>query len=110
MPGHPTFDCRLTEVEPRARLEPPDPAFAATEGGPILVQPAPTSDGDTNFEYLAPRFVGKVALDATQSHSLRAGQFGIVTFAARDEMIGEHLWRRLSAWIRTRSNEAAGNG
>ena len=104
-PGQTRLACRLTELQPRARLQPPDPAFAASSGGPIPVQPADGADHE--FVFLAPRFVGKVALDAKQSESVRAGQFAIVSFVPQDEMLGEHLYRRAATWIRNRLKSAS---
>ena len=102
LPHHGSLNCILSDVQPQARRTVSEPSFAAAEGGPVAVQRIEARAGEPIYEFLEPRFTGTVPIDPGYSRDLRAGQFGIVTFAPLDETFGQHVYRMFSSWIRAR--------
>lgn len=105
--GGKIFLSTLSEIEPRANLEPLHPALAATKGGPLPVQrkskesPEKKVDSDTDsFELLTPQFRGEVKLSLDQSVFLAAGQRAQVSFTPQGQSIGDFLFTRFQRWCR----------
>ena len=71
----------LSQIEPRASLEPLHPALVATKGGPLPVRSKTKESTDKkeesnpeSYELLSPQFTGEVRLSLEQSVLLAAGQ------------------------------------
>jgi len=100
-PGY--FKANLDQVNPRARVTLPHPAFNSTSGGPLTVKyRPPTSDEDENqpFELVDPRFLGQITLSDDSSHLFRAGQMGTVSFRTTRGTVGEVVSETTVAWLR----------
>ena len=110
LPGQRPMLTTLEKVIPRADLQPVHPALAATNGGPLPVQNASPSAGDSGdgtCELLTPGFTGIAPLTETASLQLRAGQKGWVFCRPYRESIGAHVYGSLSRWVRRRVNDEA---
>lgn len=94
----------LVKVEPRASKQPPDPALCAAYGGPLPVRQRRASSAESDaatYELLAPRFTGVLALDASQSRSVYAGQRVTVSLHV-GQSLGGHMLARVADWVDAR--------
>ena len=84
--------------------------MASANGGNLLVRPAAPVDSDAatravdgrepiRWELLQPRFSATVALNNSQSRSLRAGQLTTVRLDGTRGSIGEAIYRFVSNWV-----------
>jgi putative peptide zinc metalloprotease protein len=111
LPGVPVFTGTLTDLAPRADVEPSHPALCAHFGGPLAVR-ATNHDrddiraADPRFELFVPRLAGTIELTAAQSARLRAGQRGVASLSSYHECIADHLYRAAAAWVRDRYRHA----
>lgn len=105
-PGY--FQAILEQVNPRARVSLPHPAFASTAGGPLPVKYRPLKteddtldvDEEQPFELVDPRFVGQIALRADDGARLFPGQPGTVSFRSARGSVGEVLSEKTVSWLR----------
>jgi len=109
-PGQRPLSCKLTRVNPRASRQVEHTAMASANGGNLLVRPAAPVDSDAatravdgrepiRWELLQPRFSATVALNNSQSRSLRAGQLTTVRLDDTRGSIGEAIYRFVSNWV-----------
>ncbi|MEM7313068.1 MAG: biotin/lipoyl-binding protein, partial [Planctomycetota bacterium] len=94
--------CKLAKVEPSASLQLRHPALGGNNGGPLAVQAAPSANGESSFQLVAPRIHGTVELDPEAALNLKAGQVGTVRFWDLREMVGHRLYRNAVNWIRNK--------
>ncbi len=114
--GPADFVATLDQVNPRARVRLPHPAFSSTNGGPLPVKYRSSSSsgsshgngeraGDKSrqqpFELVDPRFAAVVSLTGNQSTGLCAGQPGFVSFRTSRGTVGEVVGERCLNWFRT---------
>jgi putative peptide zinc metalloprotease protein len=101
--GLPAFHATLSEVSPRALSVPSHAAFCAPMGGPLAVTVADSTEQNASpedrYQFLAPRFDGRLEMDSSQSLALLAGQRGFVLLRASDLSIVDHLAIRLRSWL-----------
>lgn len=105
--GGKVFSSPLSQIEPRASLEPLHPALAATKGGPLPVQHKTKQSPDKkdesskdSYELLTPQFTGEVILPLEQSILLAAGQRVQVSFTPEGQSLGDFLFNRFQRWCR----------
>ncbi|MGW8256301.1 MAG: efflux RND transporter periplasmic adaptor subunit, partial [Thermoguttaceae bacterium] len=105
--GNIVFSNTLSQIEPRASVEPIHPALMAAMGGSLLVQRKPKSvdgkkdgSGKETYELLTPQFNGEVKLSLNQSVLLAAGQRAQVSFTPQGQSIGDFLFNRFQRWCR----------
>jgi putative peptide zinc metalloprotease protein len=102
-PGY--FQANLQDLNPRARVDVPHPALAATAGGPLPVKyRRPSTDESEPSEQLVelvdPHFLARVELSALDSRRLKSGQPAVISFRTSRGSIGEVVVERVSLWIR----------
>ncbi len=94
------FSGRIESIQPRASLEPLDPALCAIFGGPLPVRQAASdlssADQSPQLELLEPHFTARVVLDVQQSKQLNAGQRASVVLGTPRESVGTHVWNMLT--------------
>ena len=100
VPGQRTMRAHLTMLEPQAVLQPKHLSLCAANGGPIPVrdkggEASPHVGESEQYEFLAPRFVGTVALTESQSRQLSSGQLATVSIRPHQETVGMHLFNLL---------------
>jgi putative peptide zinc metalloprotease protein len=105
--GDQIIESTLSQIEPRASLEPLHPALAANNGGPLPVRSkakeSPDKKEESNaasHELLTPQFAGEVKLSLDQSVRLAAGQRAQVSFTPQGQSIGDFLFNRFQRWCR----------
>ncbi len=105
--GEQVIQNTLSQIEPRASLEPLHPALAAAKGGPLPVRTkakeSPDKKEESNpesYDLLSPQFVGEVKLSLDQSLHLAAGQRAQVSFTPQGQSIGDFLFNRFQRWCR----------
>jgi putative peptide zinc metalloprotease protein len=105
--GSQIFSNVITQIEPRASLEPLHPALAATKGGTLSVRrkskESSEGKGDTGAEsdeLLTPQFTAEAKLSPEQSALLAAGQRAQVSFTPQGQSIGDFLFNRFQRWCR----------
>ncbi len=105
--GERVFKNTLSQIEPRASLEPLHPALAAVKGGPLPVRRKTNESpdkkdeaGPESYELLVPQFAGEVKLSLDQSLLLAAGQRTQVSFTPQGQSIGDFLFNRFQRWCR----------
>jgi putative peptide zinc metalloprotease protein len=111
LPGAGRLHGTLTELAPRADLEPAHPALTAALGGPLPVRADDNREADHGlnqpvYELFAPRLTGTVTLDSDQAARVRAGQRGVVSLTAYRESVGGFLYRAATDWVRRRVKRA----
>ena len=104
--GYGYLDAKLSQVNPRGRVDLPHPAFGASAGGPLPVryqQASENSEEETEVEValVDPHFLARVSIDSTTSLRLRSGQPAFVSFRANRGSIGQVASEKLTQWIRT---------
>lgn len=101
-PGY--FQASLRDLNPRARVDVPHPAFSATSGGPLPVKyrrpSANESKSDELVELVDPRFFARIELSAGDSRRLKSGQPAMVSFRTSRGSVGDVLVESISIWIR----------
>jgi putative peptide zinc metalloprotease protein len=105
--GENVFVNALSQIEPRASLEPLHPALAATNGGPLPVRhktkespDKKDESGPESYELLTPQFTAEVLLPLDQSGLLAAGQRAQVSFTPQGQSMGDYLFNRFQRWCR----------
>ena len=98
---------KISLVNPRARDDLPDEAFAATVGGPLAVVPRnQVEDGGSDTEeeqdlmLTQPRVPVEISLADADRATLLPGQTGQLIVRARNENIGTYLANNLIRFIR----------
>ena len=101
------FGATLDQINPRAEVELPHPAFGSTTGGPLAVKFRAIGDSDLSepsndfpYELIVPRFLGKVRPPESEAKSLRPGQMGTVSIRTARGTIGEVLCEGTISWFR----------
>ncbi len=111
-PGLAAIGCDLVRIDPRGGRAIPNDAFSTAAGGPIAVQPTKSQEhdvaGETEWEFVEPRFGGIAKLTSAQSIRLRAGQTATVRLLSHRGTLGQYVYRTVSQWIRCRINRATG--
>ena len=97
--GSQPFRCVLANVDPRASRQLPHPALAASNDGPLAVQPLEDGENDEQWQLVEPRFVAKLPLDPQQSAKLRAGQQTTVRLQTSRGTIGSYFYRGVTGWV-----------
>jgi len=85
-------------IRPRASVNAPHPALAATSGGPLTVVPESdpsTNTGGPGVELIAPRFEAIVLLPPGQADTIRSGEVGMLALQDR-----RSLARRFWQWFK----------
>ncbi len=87
---------KISKVNPRARDDLPNEAFAATSGGPLAVVPrnqveSENEEADGELMLTNPRVKLEVALQPEDRKHLLAGQSGILMIRNRNENMGRYL-------------------
>jgi putative peptide zinc metalloprotease protein len=100
--GAESIVCILQNVDPRASQQLPHPALAASNEGPLAVQPLENEQTDEQWQLVEPRFVAKVALDHPQSAKLRAGQQTTVRLRIARGNMGSYFYRGVTGWVERR--------
>ncbi len=101
------FTGKLKSVDPRARRKPKYESFCAPNGGPVSVVAASKDEEDgTQYEYLKPRFVGRVTLPPGVTTKLRSGQSGYVSLPSNDISLGRGVNRVVANWVEQKTHEA----
>jgi hypothetical protein len=105
--GSQVFSNAISQIEPRASLEPLHQAFAASKGGPLSVRrkskdpsEGKGDSGPESYELLTPQFRAEVKLSTDQSALLAAGQRAQVSFTLQGQSIGDFLFNRFQRWCR----------
>ena len=110
--GRSYFPAVLCQVNPRARVELPHPAFSSMAGGPLPVKYSnpmakeANQDADefrndsSQFELIRPHFLARVQLSETDGKYLRAGQPAMVSFRATRGSLGDVISEWISSWLR----------
>ncbi len=105
--GNRVFSSSLTQLEPRASVDPIHPALSAAKGGPLPVRRKPLKSSDksedsdkTEFELISPQFAGQIVLSVEQSEQVNAGQRVQVSFAPKGESLGDYLFDKVQRWCR----------
>ncbi|MFK7819551.1 MAG: efflux RND transporter periplasmic adaptor subunit [Planctomycetaceae bacterium] len=107
LPGLSTFEGVLDTVDPRARRQPKYESFCVPNGGPVSVVMASNDEDDgPQYEYLTPRFVGKVAIPTEMTARLRSGQSGYVSLPGNDISLGRGVYRMVATWVEDKTREA----
>jgi hypothetical protein len=100
-PDAKAFVAPLATVEPRASTIPLHLSLCTSHGGQLTVRTAEAQLGyqpETDYELLAPRFIGVVSLTTEQSGLARAGQRALIALRAQDT-IGRHVHQLLVNWV-----------
>ena len=87
---------KITKIDPRARDDLPNEAFAAVAGGPLAVVPRSQveSGGEQSEQDLMltePRVKLEIAIESEDRQSLLAGQSGIIMVRNRNENMGSYI-------------------
>lgn len=107
LPGMKSFSGTLNSVDPRARREPRYESFCVPNGGPISVVAASSDEEEgTKYEYLKPRFIGRVAIPNDLTAGLRSGQSGYVSLPSDDISLGRGMYRIVANWVEEKTREA----
>ena len=99
-------NARLLEVDPKGSTALPHRALAAPLNGPLTVTISEDEQGQQDYAFLSPRFVGKISLNEQTARRLLAGQLANVRVRAKGESIGEHLYSTVDAWLRRKMQAA----
>lgn len=101
-----TRAARVSQVVPRATLEPPHFGFITPNGGPLAVwqaRPGAARAGQEPgeaYELVKPHFELRALLDARASGELADGEMGRVTVFRRDRSsLGAVLWKGARRWL-----------
>jgi putative peptide zinc metalloprotease protein len=103
--GAGTVAAVLTQVEPRASTQVPDPGLSAAHAGPLAVRQSAESAGGAardeevtayRRQLLLPRFVATASIPPEMAQCLRVGQLGEVRVAGARRPLGDPLRRALA--------------
>lgn len=101
----------LTNLEPQASTELPDPALGAHAGGPLAVTPGTANreakQPPSDWRLVEPRVTGTATLPDTADGSLFAGQSGSVALATSDRTIKTVLQSWGASWLQRLQKRAA---
>jgi putative peptide zinc metalloprotease protein len=110
--GRSYFPAVLSQVNPRARVELPHPAFSSVVGGPLPVKYRSLTSEESQkqadefrsersqFELIRPHFLARVVLSETDSRRLHAGQPAMVSFRSTRGSIGDVISELITSWLR----------
>lgn len=110
--GQSYFPAVLSQVNPRARVELPHPAFSSVVGGPLPVKYSSLASKESQnqddgfqseksqFELIRPHFLARVELNEADSKRLHAGQPAMVSFRATRGSVGDVISEWISNWLR----------
>ena len=87
---------KITKIDPRARDDLPNEAFAAAAGGPLAVVPrsqveSGQEEADGDLMLTEPRVKLEIALEPEDRQDLLAGQSGILMVRNRIENMGSYI-------------------
>ena len=87
---------KITKIDPRARDDLPNEAFAAAAGGPLAVVPrsqveSGQEEADGDLMLTEPRVKLEIALEPEDRQDLLAGQSGILMVRNRNENMGSYI-------------------
>ncbi len=102
LPGQSVFRATMDAVNARATDKPTVPAFCASYGGPLAVEPAMDSEAQSDtsrYRFLTPRFDVELSVDADVGLSLRCGQVGRAFFDTRQQSLGAYLFIETQNWF-----------
>ena len=112
MPGVPTFQASITNIESRATDQPTHKAFCASYGGPLPVkqlsderEESPDESAE-RFQLLSPRFEVELTIEPNSCPSLNCGQVGRAFFETKRQSLGQYLYLESCDWFQ-RQFEAA---
>ncbi len=102
--SRPRIRARLAHMDPRATLELPHPALAATAGGPLAVEGTGAStarEGEqgATASLCAPRFRATIELPAAAAATLFAGERGWAKLGHRRERLGQWITLGAYEWL-----------
>ena len=98
-PGTQPLVCELGNVDPRASQQLPHLALAATNGGPLPVQPTANDEEGEQWQLVEPHFLANVDLDSRLSRELRAGQITTVRLRQSRGSLAQFFYRGITGWI-----------
>lgn len=105
--GAVSFGGTLLRVAPRASLQPRHRPFCVPNGGPLSVVTNGTDDEDRPiFEYVTPRFAGRIIVPVDRGRELYCGQCGYAVLRTHDLCLGAGIYRLVSNWVRETTREA----
>lgn len=101
MPGQNVFQASLDNQNARATDQPTVPAFCASYGGPLAVEPTSNADNEsgTRYQFLTPRFDVRLLVDPEVGADLRCGQVGRAFFDTRQQSLGAYLFLETQKWF-----------
>ena len=118
MPGVPTFQAAITNIESRATDQPSHKAFCASYGGPLPVKQLSDdreespSESAERFQLLSPRFEVELTIESNAGAGLSCGQVGRAFFETKRQSLGQYLYLESYDWFRRQFEQAtigAGN-
>lgn len=107
--GQPVFRADMDTVNARATDKPTVPAFCASFGGPLPVEPVADSDGqgeEGRYRFLTPRFDVELTVDAATGEKLSSGQVGRAFFDTRQQSLGAYLFVETQKWFSRQFEQA----
>ena len=109
--SRPVIQGVLERVDPRGSHRLPHPSFSAEAGGPLAMQPGPSSDDDTapRMQLCEPHFKAIVSLEPAAAAALFSGERACAQFGTRSERLGSWIHRSLEDWW-ARQRSAADSG
>lgn len=108
IPGERSFRAKLTKVNARVSDRPSIPAFCASYGGPLAVEPILGSEdpnGD-KFRLLSPRFDIELQVNQETGKRLSSGQMGRAFFATKRQSLGAYLYLKTRDWFQRQYQQA----
>lgn len=109
IPGQSVFRAKMNTVNARATDKPTIPAFCASFGGPLPVEPVSTAnpgDETARYRFLSPRFDVELTVDAETGEHLTCGQVGRAFFATRQQSLGAYLFIETQEWFSRKFEQA----
>jgi putative peptide zinc metalloprotease protein len=109
LPGQSVFRAEVNSIDTRATDRPSIPAFCASFGGPLPVEPTPNAQDnrpENRYRLLAPRFEVQLMVDEKTGIQLNNGQVGRAFFATRRQSLGAFLYLETSKWFRRQIEQA----
>ena len=105
MPGVPTFQASISDIQSRASDQPKHKALCASYGGPLPVkqvsdeQEANPEETVEKFQLLSPRFEVELTIDPNTDASLSCGQVGRAVFETKRQSLGQFLFLEACDWF-----------
>lgn len=109
LPGQNVFRAKLDTVNARATDKPTIPAFCASFGGPLAVEPVASTesqDESARYRFLTPRFDVELSVDAETGEQLTSGQVGRAFFDTRQQSLGAYLFIETQKWFSRQFEQA----